>query len=223
MYDNPETGEGDRSVAMKIIYVTSDSFIDHSFTIASELKKYVRFSVYIIAKKFTQEINEFCKKLDATFVRRSRFRNPNGLLRDLMLLNSLRRQRCDLVWFNTFSVYQALFVKLFFKNFLVNIHDAELHPGERNVQGIFARWLTLKLHKKYVCTASKTQASIFENRFGIKPRIFQLPIIDYYETLSAETGLRPVSVNNPVRFFFFGTIFCATRSALYRGTPKVDT
>src|SRR3989442_5670201 len=192
---------------MKVVYVTTESYIDHSFTIASELRKHIDLKVYLIAKERSEEVNNFCTKLNAVCLKRFRFINPLNIFVDLRLLKVLRKEQYDMVWFNTLTVYQALFLKLFIRKFLINIHDAELHPEEKSTYSIFARWLTFRLHKKNVCLASKIQASVFEERFSIKPKVFQLPIIDYYESspASVETGSYPVS-NSPVKFFFFGAI-----------------
>ena len=193
---------------MKIIYVTTESYIDHSYTIASELKKKIDLKVYIIAKEKSEEVNNFCTKLNAACVKRMRLSNPFNIFVDLRLLNQLRKEEYDIVWFNTLTVNQALFLKLFIKKFLINTHDAELHPEENSIYAIFARWLTFRFHKKNICLASKTQASIFEKRSGIKAKIFQLPFIDYYESAArnlVEKGSKPGS-DSRVKFFFFGTI-----------------
>lgn len=184
--------------------------IDHGYTIATELKKHVDLRVYIIAKQYSEEIRNFCEDLGAVFFRRARFRNPVSLFRELIFLNAVRRQKPDVVWFELFSVYQALFARLFVKNYLVTVHDVELHPEETDFYSVCARWLTLRFHRERVCTASKTQAEVFERRFGRKPRMFQLPIKDYYAKTSGksnETSPLPPSKGEPaVKFFFFGKI-----------------
>lgn len=67
-------------------------------------------------------------------------------------------------------------------------------------------WLTFRFLKKNVCVVSKAQADIFEKAFGIKPPIFQLPIIEYYKDISP--GIHAVEVKTaiPVKFFFFSSI-----------------
>ena len=47
---------------------------------------------------------------------------------------------------------------------------------------------------------------MFKKRFGTVPRIFQLPIIDYYEAVSSKESHGAASAGNSIRFFFFGTI-----------------
>jgi glycosyltransferase involved in cell wall biosynthesis len=183
--------------------------IDHGYTIAMELRKHVDLRVYIIAKQFSEEIRNFCEHLNAVFFRRARFRNPVSLLRELIFLNAVRRQKPDVVWFELFSVYQALFARLFVKNYLVTVHDVELHPEEKDVYSICARWLTLRFHRERVCTASKTQAEVFERRFGKTPKVLQLPIKDYYEKCAGKgerQGGKPPCSKGYVKFFFFGKI-----------------
>src|SRR5438128_568913 len=103
---------------MKVIYVTTESYIDHSYTIASELRKHIDLKVYIIAKEKSGEVNNFCEKLGAVCVKRMRFSNPFNIFVDLKLLNQLRKAEHQLVWLNTLTVYQALFLKFFIKKYL---------------------------------------------------------------------------------------------------------
>src|SRR5436853_7393904 len=115
---------------MKVLFVTSESFIDHSFTMAKELKKKTDLSIIITAKMLTPEIAFFCEKLNAVFYKRKRFINPMSVFNENKLIMLIRKQKADIVWFNTLSFTQALMVKHLIKNFIVNIHDIELHPGE---------------------------------------------------------------------------------------------
>src|ERR1041384_7179084 len=115
---------------MKVLFITSESFIDHSFTMAKELKKNIDLDIIITAKELSPEISFFCSELGAEFYKRKRFINPMSFISEGRLMMLIRSKRADLVWFNTFSLAQALIARAFIKNFVVNIHDIELHPGE---------------------------------------------------------------------------------------------
>src|SRR5205085_8278100 len=132
---------------MKIVFVTSESFIDHSYTMAKELKKKIDLEVIITAKELTPEISFFCKELNAVFYRRKRFVNPLSFVVENKLMMFIRAKKADLVWFNTFSLAQALIEKTFIKNFIVNIHDIELHPGENDLHGKASHKTTFSLFK----------------------------------------------------------------------------
>ncbi|MGH2575747.1 MAG: glycosyltransferase family 4 protein [Ignavibacteria bacterium] len=193
---------------LKIVYVTSESFIDHSYTIVSELKKKVDLRVYIQAKENTNEINEWCTRLNAEFVKRRRFRNPLSLYSDLKLLLALRKLEADMVWFNTLTVYQLLIAKVLIRNFLVTVHDIEIHPETKDFHSVLSLKLTLALLRSKICVVSNTQAEIFKDKYGFEPKVFKLPIIDYYKEISNGPSLSE-AVHNPgsvMKFFFFGAI-----------------
>lgn len=190
---------------MRIAYITSESYLDHSYTIVNSLSKKTDLTVFMQAKERTIEIDSWCKKFDAEFVKRKRFRNPLSFFSELVFLLKIKKINAGAVWFNTLTAYQALIAKLLFKNILVMMHDVDIHPETNDYYSVLSLKLTLALFKKSICTASHTQASIFEKRYGIKPKIFQLPVIDYY-TESGIESKQTQSENMPVKFFFFGSI-----------------
>ncbi len=188
---------------MKVVYVTSESYIDHSYTIVQELKKHISLTVFLQGKTKSKEIEAWCDKLNAIFVQRKRFRNPSSILNELNFILSINKLKPDIVWFNTLTIYQLFFAKLLIKRFFVTIHDVEKHPGGRG-HGVLSVKMTMKIAKKNVCLVSETQAKLFKKYYGFEPPVFQLPIINYY---------RDISTNNPVKkqsdklnFFFFGSI-----------------
>lgn len=191
---------------MKVVFVTSESFIDHSYTMAKELRKKIELDVIIIAKELTPEIEFFCKELNAEFYQRKRFINPFSLILENKLMMFIRSKKADLVWFNTFSLAQALMVKTFIKNFIVNIHDIELHPGETDLHGKASHKATFSFYKKIIVVMSKAQRNLFENRFGFKPLLLQLPVIDYYEAAAQNKNNIATKENDIVKFFFFGSV-----------------
>jgi len=188
---------------LKAVYVTSESYIDHSYTIAQELKKHIDLTVFLQGREKTQEIENWCSKLNAVFVKRNRFRNPLSIFGELAFILKIKKLKADIVWFNTLTVYQLFLVKMLINRFLVTVHDVEIHPGGTGHGNISVR-LTLKFARENVCVVSKTQANMFKNSFGFKPKVFQLPIIDYYREVSGETTEK--SLSNKIRFFFFGSI-----------------
>jgi len=190
---------------MKVIFVTTESFIDHSFTMAKELKKKIDLKVIIIAKTKTDEISFFCKELDAVFISRTRFINPLSLFKEISLLNYIKKQRAELVWFNSLSFFQSFLVKVFVKAYLVNVHDVEHHPGEKDYHGIISKKLIFLIHKKRIAVLSKTQQSIFESKYSFKPPLLQLPVIDYYEAAKNQLVSNP-GEKEIVKFFFFGSL-----------------
>jgi glycosyltransferase involved in cell wall biosynthesis len=190
---------------MKIVYITSESFLDHSYTIAKELGRQANLVVYILAKEETEEIIKWCGALGAVFVKRKRYRNPLSFFTELKFLLSIRKQNADRVWFNTLNFYQLLLVRLILKKILVMVHDVEFHPELGDPFAVFSVKLTFALLKKKLCTASQTQASMFENKYGFRPRVFQLPVIDYYTDVASEKSA-PKTENGLINFFFFGSI-----------------
>lgn len=190
---------------MKIVYVTSESYLDHSYTIAKEFSRRVNFVVYIIAKENTNEITQWCSRLGGAFVKRKRYRNPLSFFAELKFILSIKKQNADRVWFNTLNFYQLLLVRLILKRFLIMVHDVEFHPELGDPFTAFSVKLTFALFKKKLCTASNTQALIFKKKYGFKPKVFQLPIIDYYTDSASEKPI-PKKVNGLIDFFFFGSI-----------------
>lgn len=188
---------------MKIVYVTSESYFDHSYTIVKELRKTAELVVYLQVKNETPEINEWCRKLDACLIKRKRFRNPLGLIDDIWLLLRIEKNNPDVVWFNTFTFYQALIAKLFIKKYFVNMHDVEFHPESKDLFSKLSYRITMLLHKKNIAVVSRVQAELFEKKTSITPKIFQLPVIDYYKDVGEEMSSNK---NDVVKFFFFGSI-----------------
>ncbi|MBZ0204422.1 MAG: glycosyltransferase family 4 protein [Ignavibacteria bacterium] len=192
---------------MKVVYLSSESFIDHSYTIVRGLKERSReidLKVFFQAKDLTEEVRAWCGKTESEFVKRRRFRNPLSFFDDINLLRKAKKQKADVVWFNTMTVYQAILAPLMLKKYIVTMHDVELHPESAEKHGTLASKLTLRFSKRKIAAASKTQAEIFNKQYGILPRIFQLPIITYFkESARSSTGL---TKTDHMRFFFFGSI-----------------
>ncbi len=191
---------------MKIVYLTSESYIDHSYSIVQELKNHIELKVFIQAKEKTTEINRWCKMLGAEFIQRRRFRNPLSFIAEIMFLFRIRKMKPDVVWFNTMTVYQLLIANIILKKFLVVMHDVDLHPESKDRHGIFSVRMTTKFALKKICAASKAQAEIFNKQHGFYPPVFQLPIINYYKESSEETECKKSNINNKIRFFFFGSV-----------------
>ncbi|MFI5212087.1 MAG: glycosyltransferase family 4 protein [Ignavibacteria bacterium] len=189
---------------MKVIYLSSESYIDHSYTIVEELQKHVDLNVFLQAKERTEEIDSWCNKFNAEFYPRKRFRNPLSIFKEIIFLRKIRDMKPDVIWFNTMTVYQLLLVPRMFKKYLVMMHDVEEHPESRDKHGKLTVKLTLMLAKKHITTASKTQAGIFKRRFGFAPKVFQLPVINYYS--GQEHDIIPAAEPGRVRFFFFGSV-----------------
>lgn len=190
---------------MKIVYITNESYLDHSYTVAKELGKRENLMVYILAKEGTEEIVKWCSRLNAEFVKRKRYRNPLSFFAELKFILSVKKHKADCVWFNTLNFYQLLLVKLFLKKFLVMVHDVEFHPELKDPFAAFSVKLSFALLKRKLCTASETQASIYEKRYGFKPLVFQLPIIDYFSDIASQQ-LPEKRSSDITRFFFFGSI-----------------
>ncbi len=190
---------------MKVLFVVTESSMDHCFTMCHGLSDRVDLRVVITAKKMTPEIREFCRSTGAAFFRRASFKNPLALLQDLRLLLKLRSAKADLVWFSGLSFYQSLFLKLLSGNFLINVHDVELHPQEKDRHGILTQKIIYRFHKKSVAVMSRSQAEIFKQKFNLQPYLLQLPLIDYYNSV-APVKPPPVKEDGGIKFFFFGTI-----------------
>lgn len=188
---------------LKIVYLTSESYIDHSYTVVQELEKHVDLKIFLQAKEATIEIDKWCKKFEAEFAERKRFRNPLSFISEIFFLLKIRKMKPDVVWFNTMTVYQALLADLILKKFLVVLHDVDLHPESKDRHGLFSVKMTMKLALKKICTASKAQAEIFKLQHDFYPPVFQLPVINYYKETGDEAPKKP---SDKVRFFFFGSV-----------------
>jgi len=190
---------------MKILFITNESFIDHSFTMIRELKKHAELRSIIIAKERTPEINDFCSRLGADFFKRVRFLNPMNLFIEFRLMKAIKKLKADLVWFNTLTLGQVILIKLFVRRFLVSTHDVETHPEDEDYYYLISKKITLRLFKKHIAVMSSSQAELFYKHYGIKPYLLQLPIIDYYEAVSGNI-LIPSESSSKIRFLFFGSI-----------------
>lgn len=190
---------------MHIIYVTGESYIDHSYTIAKELQKHVKFDIYFFARNRSEETDAFLKKFNAKYVRRTRFRNVLSIFKELGFILRLRRVGADCVWFDTLTIYQVWLVKYLLSNYLVLVHDVEIHPETGDKHGKLSVKLTLKKYRRNICVASEAQATEFENKTGIRPKVFQLPVIDYYKETGYAADPEPGD-REAVRFFFFGSV-----------------
>ena len=188
---------------MKIVYLTSESYIDHSYTVAQELQKHTDLRVFIQAKEETIEIDRWRKIFNAEFVQRKRFRNPFSFLTEIIFLLRIRKMKADVVWFNTMTVYQVLLAGLLLKRFLVMIHDVDLHPESSEKHGMFSVKMTMRFALNKICAASKAQAEIFNAQHGFYPPVFRLPIINYYKETGEEPEMKP---HGNIRFFFFGSV-----------------
>ncbi|MBZ0204433.1 MAG: glycosyltransferase family 4 protein [Ignavibacteria bacterium] len=192
---------------MKVVYLSSESFIDHSYTIVRGLRERGReidLKIFFQAKELTEEVRAWCEKTGSEFIKRRRFRNTLSFFDDINLLRKVKKQKADVVWFNTMTVYQAILAPLMLKKYIVMMHDIELHPESTEKHGTLASKLTLRFSKRKIATASKNQAEIFNKQYGILPRVFQLPIITYFkESARSSTGL---TKSDHVRFFFFGSV-----------------
>ncbi len=194
---------------MKVVYVTAESYIDHGYTIIKELGKHIDMPVYLQAKELTGEISAWCRHFNAEFIPRKRFRNPFSVFSEISFLMRIKKQKPDVVWFNTLTVYQVFLVRLFIKNFLVVMHDVELHPESKDKHASLSVRLTRKYFKKHICVVSHTQADLYKNMFGIQPLVFQLPVIDYYKDCARENTEKELDQRNytgKIRFFFFGSV-----------------
>lgn len=189
---------------MKAVYLTSESYIDHSYTIVQELSKHIELKIYLQAKEETIEIDRWCRKFGAQYIQRKRFRNPISFISEIFFLLKIRKMKPDVVWFNTMTVYQVLLAGILLKKFLVVMHDVDLHPESGDRHGLFSVKMTMRLALRKICAASRTQAEIFNVQHGFYPPVFQLPVINYYK----ECGDEPAEVKrtNKVRFFFFGSV-----------------
>jgi glycosyltransferase involved in cell wall biosynthesis len=189
---------------MKILFVTSESMLDHSYTMINELRKHIDIKPYIIAKELTTEISEFCRDLNAKFIKRYSFKNPLNLFKEIRLLKELKKQKADLVWFDRTTMYQTLLLKRFMGSYLINIHDVELHPEEKDYHGIWTQKLIFKYHKDRIAVMSNTQSKIYMKHFKMKPYKLQLPIIDYYKSIAPPKERKTHGAR--VKFFFFGSV-----------------
>ncbi len=201
---------------MKVLFVTTESMLDHSYTMIKELRKFITLDVIITAKNLTPELERYVKDPGVKFFRRKGFKNPLSFFTELKLLLYIRRQKPDVVWFNVFSLVQSVLVKLLVRNVIVNAHDIELHPEEKDIHGILSQKVTFLLYKRSIAVMSQTQARHFEEKYGRLPYLFQLPLIDYYEAVGAErTRESQPAKNNEVNFLFFGSIMP------YKGIEKL--
>lgn len=200
---------------MNVIFVTTESMLDHSYTMIKELGRRMNLKSYIIAKKRTPELEEFCRILNVTFIERSAFKNPLSFLKELKFMFQLKRQKADLVWFDRTTFYQTLLLKFTLKNYLINVHDVALHPEEKDYHGIITQRLVFGYFKKNVAVMSNTQKEIFEKKYNIKPFVLPLPIIDYYKD-SAGTNIQTGKQKSAkIKFFFFGSVMP------YKGIEKL--
>jgi glycosyltransferase involved in cell wall biosynthesis len=191
---------------MKVLFVTTESTIDHCYTMIKELRNHVELTVYISAKEITPEIKEYCGLFNAAFFRRASFKNPLALFKDLKFLRGLKKKKADLVWFSGMSFYQALFLKLFIRSFLINIHDVELHHEEKDFHGIMTQKLIYRFYKKNIAVMSNSQAEIFKKQFNLQPVVLQLPIIDYYDSAAPAVKGAQLTARRKIKFFFFGAV-----------------
>jgi len=198
--------------------------MDHSYTMITWLRKHIELDVVFIAREETPEIKDFCDKLNAKFIKRTRYKNPLSIFKEIKLLRYIKKQKADLVWFNTLTLLQSVLLKFFIRRPLINAHDIEYHPGESDYHGILSQKITFRLFKRCIAVMSGTQSEIFEKQYGFKPHVLPLPVIDYYEETKhfpkpelgkeANTGEK-TDKGRPVKFLFFGSILP------YKGIEKL--
>ncbi|MCX7877164.1 MAG: glycosyltransferase family 4 protein [Ignavibacteria bacterium] len=191
---------------IRVVYITGESYIDHSYTIIKELRKHLNLEVYFIFKALNAEVKRFLSVFNAFPVTRKRYRNPLSLLDELALILRLKRLRADCIWFNTLNVYQIFLVKIFLKNYLIMLHDAEIHPSTSDKHGRLSTKLLIKFHRERICTASYSQSEVFRKLTGTTPKVLPLPVIDYYKDLSSDSNSPDERKGRKLKFFFFGTI-----------------
>ena len=179
-----------------------------------ELRKHIELDVIFTAKELSSENKDFCDAMNAKFVKQTRFKNPLSIFREIKLLMYIKKQKADLVWFNTLSLIQSVLLRLFIKRPLINAHDIEFHPEESDYHGILSQKVSFWFFKKCIAVMSHSQADVFEKKYGFKPYILQLPIIDYYEAYTEKKSIQYEN-NPPVRFLFFGSILP------YKGIEKL--
>jgi glycosyltransferase involved in cell wall biosynthesis len=191
---------------MKVIFITTESMLDHSYTMIKELSGHIELKAYIIAKKNTPELTEFCRELNVSFVERHSFKNPLSFFRERWLLSEVKKQKPDLVWFDRTTFYQTILLKFMLKRFLINVHDVDLHPEEKDYHGIITQKLIFRFFRKNIAVMSKTQSEKFEKIYNFKPKMLQLPVIDYYTEISNTQKQPGKHVGNKIKFFFFGSV-----------------
>ena len=192
---------------MKVLFITTESTIDHCYTMIKELRNHVELAVYISAKEITPEIKEYCGLFNAAFFRRASFKNPLSLFKRSEVPSRVKKKKkADLVWFSGMSFYQALFLKLFIRSFLINIHDVELHPEEKDFHGIMTQKLIYRFYKKNIAVMSNSQAEIFKKQFNLQPVVLQLPIIDYYDSAAPAVKGAQLTARRKIKFIFFGAV-----------------
>lgn len=192
---------------LRAVYLTSESYIDHSYTIVNGLRQRsdeLVLKVFFQAKESTEEVQRWCERTGGEFVKRKRFRNPMNFFDDLKLLRKVKKLNVDIVWFNTQTVFQAILAPLMLKKYVVMMHDVDPHPDSKERHGTLASGLTLRFSKRKIAVASATQAELFQKKYGIRPMVFRLPVITYFRDLARGEEIR--NKNNHVRFFFFGSI-----------------
>jgi glycosyltransferase involved in cell wall biosynthesis len=215
---------------MRIIFITTESLMDHSYTMTTWLRKHIELDVIFTAREETEEIKNFCSALNAKFVKRARYKNPLSIFKEIKLLSYIKKQNADLVWFNTLTLLQSLLLKFFIRRPLINAHDIEYHPEESDYHGILSQKITFRIFKHCIAVMSNTQAGIFEKQYGFKPYVLPLPVIDYYEEARrtddtaretkgqkgiTEAGIASPSPQLKIRFLFFGSILP------YKGVEKL--
>jgi glycosyltransferase involved in cell wall biosynthesis len=204
---------------MKVLFITTESMLDHSYTMIKELRKHITLDAIITAKKLTPELEEYCRKLDVKFFKRKSFKNPLSIFNEIRLVFYIRRMKPDVIWFNAFSFFQSLLVKLTLKKYIVNAHDIELHPGEKDLHGILSQKVTFSFYRRSIAVMSRTQAKHFKQKYGKEPHVLQLPVIDYYTAVSRTAPVMKTgkisSDGLRVNFLFFGSIMP------YKGIEKL--
>ena len=202
---------------MNVIYITGESYLDHSYTIAKELGKHVKLKIYFTAREQNEETRKWLAEFNAEYVKRGRFRNILSFFKEFWFILKLRKQKADCIWFDTMTIYQVWPVKLLLKNYIVMVHDIEIHPETGDKHGRLSVKLTLKHHLLQTAVASRTQAAEFKKRYGFEPKVFLLPAIDYYHHVTNNpvsnagndhvgNAARPGEKSGKLRFFFFGTV-----------------
>lgn len=162
------------------------------------------------SKTDTKELSDWCKMLNANFVKRTDYKNPLEIIRDFKLIRTLKKIKGDVILFNTMTLYQTLFAKCFLKNFLIIVHDVEYHPHSKDFYSLITLKLVYKLHLKRICTASKTQSELFKQKYGFYPKLLPFPVTEYFYDMSSDKNINLrknyTQRGEKVKFLFFGTI-----------------
>lgn len=187
---------------IKILQITDQSFVDHSVDQYLGLSEYCDYHVYIIYQSLGVSISNFLKQPNVIGLKQKyRFRN---IIRNSLfykrIYNRIKKEKCDLVWFNGTNLYTFFLAYFLQKNgfkIITSIHDVNIHPGRTKSHELFSAKLTIKYIKNHL-VHSINQLNLINrgNNYMVS-----LPIIKTYGTNSE----LPIKFHNKI--LFFGNIF----------------